>query len=60
MNRRTFLTTTGAIAAGATLGCSNESSMPIPASLDPEVGEMINAFAGDLYAKLRSEKGNAV
>ena len=58
MNRRTFLTTTGAIAAGATLGCSNESSMPIPASLDPEVGEMINAFAGDLYAKLRSEKGN--
>ena len=61
MNRRNFLTTAGALAAGAALGYANtDAKNPVssPVPLDPEAGKMINAFAGDLYAKLRAEEGN--
>lgn len=64
LTRRSFLTAAGSLAAGAAFGCGRDSYFGPGASsrfefvVDPEAGPMINAFAGDLYAKLRSEKGN--
>src|SRR5262245_28414855 len=61
LTRRSFLAAAGAIASGVAFGCANsasESPRTVDPPIDPESGTMINDFAGDLYAKLRSEKGN--
>lgn len=58
LTRRSFLAAAGALAAG--FGCAREAPVnPVPVPpLDPDAGPMINAFAGDLYANLKSSKGN--
>jgi serpin B len=58
LTRRSFLAAAGALAAGAGLGCASANPVsPVPPP-DPEAGPMINAFAADLYAKLKGSKGN--